>query len=573
MSSGVAVGAKMRRFFWVLAAFLLACGSGLAGSKDVDKSVEHRIADFKSGKKPGSDKVRVIIQTVGDPDVRGVSDVVSKAGGKAVQKFGTFDGLVAEVPVSQLERVRNHPATVRISEDLPVKGHSTTGTTFDVATYLASVDVDRLTSGAPNSWFANGVAGQHIGVAVLDSGIAPGNDLSYGLVQTVDMITGSTTPSDPFGHGTHVGGILAGIGINSNYTILGTAPMASLYNIRVLDENGRGLTSTVIAGIEWVIKNRNRNKEAPIRVINLSLGHVPMESASTDPLTLACRKAVSAGIVVVVSAGNYGQDSSGNTVYGGITSPGTEPSVITVGAMNTHKTATRADDTLASYSSRGPTIDGLIKPDIVAPGSRIVAPMAPNNKLAAMYPKIVQNANYMKLSGTSMAAPFVSGAVALILNKNPGLTPNAVKAILMYTAERIGRNPLDVGAGYLNVFGAVNLAASVDSTKPVSQYWITNGAGNLTQTDTVGGYTIVWGGTIVWGDSLYSGNAIYYNQKAWANTILWGDSSTNWSTTIVWDTSVSALNALISGQTIVWDETIVWDDTIVWEDLIMVKGN
>jgi serine protease AprX len=221
------------------------------------------------------------------------------------------------------------------------------------------------------------VTGQQVRVAVLDSGIAPVGDMSAQIMQTVDLITGSTTPSDPYGHGTHVAGILAGVGTSSNYKYLGAAPQASIFNIRVLDQDGSGLTSNVIAGIEWVIKYNSHNKKTPIRVINMSLGHAPMESAATDPLTLECRKAVAAGIVVVASAGNYGKDPNGNSVYGGITSPGTEPSVITVGAVNTHGSLNRADDIVAGYSSRGPTIDGLIKPDLVAPGSNIVAPLAP----------------------------------------------------------------------------------------------------------------------------------------------------------------------------------------------------
>jgi subtilisin family serine protease len=165
--------------------------------------------------------------------------------------------------------------------------------------------------------------------------------------------------------------------------------------------------------------------------------------------------AVRAGIVVVTSAGNYGAKTNGDPVYGGVSTPGIEPSVITVGAMTTWGTSSRSDDRPASYTGKGPTIDGLIKPDIAAAGSRIVAPMNSTTRLSTAYPQIRVNSDYARMSGTSMSAPVVAGAAALILQKRPQLTPNAVKAILMYTAESRW-NPLEVGAGYINIAGAMD---------------------------------------------------------------------------------------------------------------------
>jgi len=240
--------------------------------------------------------------------------------------------------------------------------------------------------------------------------------------------------------------------------------------------------SQVIAGIAWVIANKPFYN---IRVMNLSLGHPVGESYRTDPLCRATEVASAAGIVVVVAAGNGGRlnavptDGDPNEGYGvasgSITSPGNDPYVITVGAMK-QVDSTRADDRIATYSSRGPSrIDYIVKPDIVAPGNQVVSVLAQGGFLDTTYgsvgrvplPEYVVGATsglsnyYFRMSGTSMAAPVVAGAAALMLQQQPGLSPATVKARLMMTADKWKTpdgnwNVFAFGAGYLDIPGALS---------------------------------------------------------------------------------------------------------------------
>ena len=224
----------------------------------------------------------------------------------------------------------------------------------------------------------------------------------------------ATAPQDPHGHGTHVAGIIAG----DKSEALGVATKVNLVGLRVLDANGSGVTSNVIAAVQWAVANRAKYR---IGVINLSLGHPIYEPAATDPLVQAVEAAVRAGVVVVTSAGNFGKNPDTKQVgFAGITSPGNAPSSITVGAVNTFNTTRRTDDVIADYSSRGPTwFDGFVKPDIVAPGHKILSVASPLSNLYLSYPNLrgpsIGTRKYMYLSGASMASGVVSGAVALIL--------------------------------------------------------------------------------------------------------------------------------------------------------------
>ena len=228
-------------------------------------------------------------------------------------------------------------------------------------------------------------------------------------------------------------------------------------DVRVLGSNGSGYTSDVIAGIDWTIANAERHD---IRIINLSLGHPVAEPAATDPLCRAVARAVQAGLVVVVSAGNYGLTSTGTPILGGITSPGNSPWAITVGALDTAGTVDRADDRVAPYSSRGPTrFDFAVKPDVVAPGGGIVSLENPGSWLSTRYPSwhvagSGRNA-YYRLSGTSMSAAVVSGGVALLLDGAPGLTPAQVKIALQTGAQFLPEAGL-IGGGA----GSVDFSAS-----------------------------------------------------------------------------------------------------------------
>ena len=355
-----------------------------------------------------------------------------------------------------------------LSGDLPV--HSTT------AISDASTAADQTRAG--NALLAGllgiaGVDGSGIGIAVVDSGISPHSALAQRVVASVNFVTDDPQVGDAYGHGTHVAGIIAGSptpanGVAPEYAG-GIAPRARLINVRVLSADGSGFTSDVIAGIDWVVANRALYN---IRVINLSLGHPVMEACSTDPLCEAVNEAVQAGIVVVVSAGNAGTAPDGRVMLGGISSPANSPYAITVGALNTWGTVDRSDDTLSTFSSRGPTAyDLTVKPDIAAPGTRILSLQAEGAFLPMMYPQIhaagTGSNAYMYLSGTSLAAPMVSGGVALLLQGSPNLSPAQVKFALQSGATTMAAGGLmGAGAGSVNLWASRQIA--VNAASPVS---------------------------------------------------------------------------------------------------------
>jgi len=528
----------MKRIINVFVIALLFAGTAFAGGNKLDRFLEEKRRSHRR-----DEKVRVIIQHLNPVSTTDLDHVERKHGGKVWRRLAITNSLVAEVLAEELDKLKDGPNVAWISADPIVD--STAGT-------------PRVSTGASVGSYTYNVDGDGIGVAVIDSGFADRSDIRNNIVKVVDFVDDwRTSLTDPFGHGTHVAGIIASSGRSSDGRYKGIAPEARLIDLRVLDRNGRGYTSDVIAAIEWAVENRYSRgtdwRSLNIRVINLSLGHRPYESAETDPLAIACRRAVQAGIVVVAAAGNYGQDGDGDNVFGGITSPGTEPSVITVGAMRTWGTDSRNDDRVAPYSSRGPTFhDRIVKPDIAAPGSNVVSLLSPNSLLANANPNLVVDSGHMMLSGTSMATAVVSGTVALILDENPSLTPNAVKAILMYTAEDRSEDPLEIGAGYINAFGALNLAANIDTRAKTSSYWIVNNGTGLDYTNMIAGSSASWSQTIVWAESLCTGNILLYNQPAWSQTIVWSESTTNWATTIVWSEAITSGSA-IGSQTIVWE--------------------
>jgi serine protease AprX len=372
-------------------------------------------------------------------------------------------GAVVSANSDELADLAADAAIDHLSGDLPVK------TWMSVSN--KSTAADQVRAGVPGGFLGlgaiPGVNGQGVGVAVIDSGISFHSALANKVVANVSLITGDPSVADAFGHGTHVAGIIAGNAapartVTGLYTG-GVAPGAQLVNVRVLGADGVGLTSDVIAGIQWAIANRTRYN---IRIINLSIGHPVAEPSATDPLCEAVAEAVQAGIVVVAAAGNDGVDANGSRVLGGIMSPGNSPWAITVGALNTWGTVQRSDDTVATYSSRGPTrYDMAVKPDVAAPGNKIISLEASDSYLAATYSYLHKAGSgtngYMQLSGTSMATPMVSGGVALLLQATPGLIPAQVKMALQAGATYVPDGGLmGAGAGSVNFWASRKIAAS-----------------------------------------------------------------------------------------------------------------
>jgi serine protease AprX len=372
-------------------------------------------------------------------------------------------GAVVAADGAELSRLAADSAVDHLSGDVPVRPSMSVS---DQST--ASDQVWAGYRGFLGLGSIPGANGTGVVVAVVDSGISTSHPaLAKKVIASVSLVSGDPSTDDAFGHGTHVAGVIAGLGsAASRVTPLytgGIAPGAQLVNVRVLGGDGIGLTSDVIAGIDWVVENRAKYN---IRVINLSLGHPVNEPSATDPLCEAVARAVAAGIVVVASAGNSGVAADGTPILGGIMSPGNSPYAITVGALNTQGTVKRTDDRLATYSSRGPTrFDFGVKPDLAAPGNKIVSLEANGTYLPRNYPYLHKAGSginsYMQLSGTSMAAPMVSGAAALLISGNAKLIPAQVKLALQTGATYMpDAGLMGAGAGSANFWASRQFAAN-----------------------------------------------------------------------------------------------------------------
>jgi serine protease AprX len=291
------------------------------------------------------------------------------------------------------------------------------------------------------------LTGKDVTVAVIDTGIHPHKDLDGRIVDFVDFVNQKTSPYDDNGHGTHCAGDVAGNGALSDGRFAGPAPSANLIGVKVLNKMGSGTLETIMQGVDWCIQYNIDNPDKKIKVISMSLGSdaQKFEDENKDPMVQSVEKAWESGIVVCVAAGNSGPNPQT------IASPGLSDQVITIGASYDLNTMDKSDDDVASFSSRGPTIYGLEKPDLLAPGVNIVSLRSPNSYLDKLQKSNRVNGDYFILSGTSMATPICAGVVALMLEYEPSLTPDEIKKRLMEGADhQDGVDPNVYGKGYIN---------------------------------------------------------------------------------------------------------------------------
>lgn len=453
---------------------------------------------------------------------------VENTGGEVKEELSIVGGYVASLNGKQAEQLEKQGWRVvpdEVDQFLP----PIPGLDDDSADGAASADkpkeekpvekyVERKPLEAPrfSDPFVDKFQGEGIGVAILDTGVYPHPDFvtPYNrLVAFVDMVEGRSIPYDDNGHGTHCAGDAAGSGLMSGGLYRGLAPKANIIGVKVLAGSGSGKTSDIIKGLEWCIKHKD---EVNLRVINMSLGHKARKKYEEDPVDMAVKAAHDAGLVVVAAAGNEGPDRKT------VCAPGDSPYAITVGAVDDKNTADPSDDKVTDFSSRGPTPAGLQKPDVMAPGEAIYAPLAPGtdkeassqrskllheslkfwseqpHEVIAGVPReqfqlmglsaktinnlkespekaenefnrllratsrtpLSENGAYQALPGTSMATPIVSGLVVQMLEANPDLTPDQVKKILVDTADPLpGRVGKNTqGAGMIDPREAIMVA-------------------------------------------------------------------------------------------------------------------
>jgi serine protease AprX len=460
---------KMRAKYLILAAVLLCLLALPAAAVAEDRSDEDKIDDSVSAVLDGAgsqDAVPVIVFTD-----EGQADVVEEMlpSGVKTTSLSAFDAVAAYMTESEIDAIADSDQVDLVVADNPVYG-------FD---YVSSLDITNLAIGldAVTAPAEGGPTGAGVSVAVLDTGVATTSDLgSSRIVGWKDYVNKEKVPYDDAGHGTFVAGLIAGDGTASlplddggfaQMQFRGVAPEANIVGVKVLDGTGQGRSSAVMAGILWAVAHKDRYN---IRVMNLSIGSNPAAPADFDPIAKAVEFAWRHGITVVCAAGNEGEFGPG-----GILSPANSPYVITVGATDTRQTPSLSDDAVTYYSSVGPTLwDETAKPDLVAPGNRLVSLRVRDSYIDANYPQNLipvgsyapadpdTDPDYVMLSGTSASAPVAAGVAALMIGQDSRLSPDDVKVRMMKTADPLrGASRFQQGAGLLDADEA--LASSAEA--------------------------------------------------------------------------------------------------------------
>ncbi|MEW6475025.1 MAG: S8 family peptidase [Actinomycetota bacterium] len=449
--------------------------------------------------------VSVVVQT--EPGSgQAAADAVTRVGGHVDVPLPIIDGFSATVPADRVAALEASSGVAAVTLNRPVTFSGQYGEGSGVASAVYT-DVVRA-----NKAWEQGYAGQGIGVAVIDTGINPVGDLAGKLVGGIDL-TSEANLNDSFGHGTFVAGLIAGSGAGSNGAVKGVAPGVNLISVKIAGADGSTDLVRLIAALDFVATTRNVFNT---RVVNLSLSVDPMASYVTDPMAIAVERVWNSGVVVVTAAGNKGGTA------GAITSPGHDPFVITAGANDDRTTPNLNDDSLAAFSSVGPTADGFTKPDFVAPGKSVVSLRVPGSTIDQTNPAARVGTGYFKGSGTSFSAAITSGAAALVLSKTPALTPNQVKARLVGNARGAGNiaPAAGRGAGVLDAFAATTSSdtSSANTGLTPGSLLGVSGSDPILAGSSWGGSS--WGGSS-WGGSSWGGSS--WGGSSWAGDS-WGDS-------------------------------------------------
>ena len=510
----------------LLVSTMLPMVASAAPSQSLDPNLKvHPLLQTEAETNPAQ-LVRVIVQTT-KPDVK-------LPGYTVLEQFRVLPAFVAVVPANGVTALAALPDVRYVSPDsavqvAPTHPAQTHGQKLDHKKPPHSktiINSDDLTTTYPFDTHAtaawNGIdghteTGANQTVAVIDSGVDATHPDLAGRILAVNVNNETQSVRDGYGHGTHVAGIINGRSPDGKY--IGIAPDATVISVKVANDDGDAYESDLLRGIDWVFEN---GPDFHIRVVNISASVTIPESYATSPVDAAVERLWAAGVTVVAAAGNLGTDS--DAVW---YAPGNDPYIISVGCLDDGTTVSSGDDSLCTISSRGVTEDGFARPDLVAPGRKIVSTLAAGSVLAAEFAdRVTSDGEHIRLSGTSMAAPMVTGAVALLQQRFGGLTPWQIKQILTDSASPY--------PGQADNAGLLNIAAALVSADhpPANTHYVplpVSGVAATPGTDS----TILWNGSR-WSSTYFDGarwTSAYFDGARWSSA---GFDGARWSSAY-WD--------------------------------------